>query len=428
MARPRLNVRIVLALLAITLLPIGLVSWSLTRSSEQAERGKLNMQVALSLQAALSGLEQQLSAKDADLQSLVQKQALIAAIRTGNQRRVAALLPAGTTVRMEGVTIGQRSPVALARSLTVDLGSSPIARISCFLPLTPALLARIGRPLPLAGTTFAVANREGRILVGTGRGEQLPASGEVTLDGIRYGLFSTRLGQTPYRLVALAPQQHLRHVISTQRIKLLIIVGLTLFVSLALALLLGAPMIASLGDVFRRAEHAHTDELTSLENRRAFKEALTREIQRSQRYGSPLTLALFDLDRFKQVNDRYGHPAGDRVLVASARAVERNLRETDVLARVGGEEFAVLLPNTDLNDAAELAERLRAALQAISPLSTDVDTRISASFGVVELDRTSDDDAGEALIAAADSALYNAKSLGRNRVFAERLSKANQIS
>jgi diguanylate cyclase (GGDEF)-like protein len=311
--------------------------------------------------------------------------------------------------------------------LTVDLGSSPIAGISRFLPLTPALLARTRRPLPLAGTTFAVANREGRILVRTGRGEQLPASGEVTLGSVRYGPFSTRLLQSPYRLVALAPEQHFQPIF-TQQTKLLVIVGLTLFVSLALALLLGATMIASLGDVFRRAEHARTDELTSLGSRRAFREALTREIQRSHRHGSPLTLALFDVDRFKQVNDRCGHPAGDRVLVASARAVERNLRETDVLALVGGEEFAVMLPNTDPNGAAELTERLRAALQPISPPSTDVDTQISASFGVVELDKTSDDDAGEALIAAADSALYNAKSLGRNRVFAERLSEVNQVT
>ena len=88
----------------------------------------------------------------------------------------------------------------------------------------------------------------------------------------------------------------------------------------------------------------------------------------------------------------------------------------------------MLLPDTDLDGAAELAERLRMALQAISPLSTDIDAQISASFGVVELDRTSDDDAGEALVTAADGALYNAKSLGRNQVHAEHLSQADHRS
>jgi diguanylate cyclase (GGDEF)-like protein len=286
--------------------------------------------------------------------------------------------------------------------------------------LTPALLAQIGRPLPLKGTTFVIVNRNGRILVGTGRGEHIPRTGDTTRGAARYRTFSTGLGQAPYRLQALVPEHHLQHVISKERTKLLIIIGLTLLVSVALAFILAGPMLASLGDLFRRAEHAHTDELTSLPNRRAFKEALTREIQRSQRYGSPLTLALFDLDGFKLVNDRFGHPAGDRVLIASARAVERNLRESDVFARVGGEEFAVLLPNTNLDGAAELAERLRAALLAISPLVTDVDTEISASFGVAELDQASNDEAGESLIAAADAALYNAKWLGRNRVFSER--------
>jgi diguanylate cyclase (GGDEF)-like protein len=308
------------------------------------------------------------------------------------------------------------------------VNSRPLAQLSRSLALTPSLLARIGRPRPLQGTTFAVANRAGRALVGAGRGQQLPSSGDVTVGGVHYRTFSAALGPAPYRLQALVPEQHLQQAISKERMKLVIIVGLTVFVALVLALLLGGSMLASLGDLFRKAEHADTDELTSLPNRRAFKEALTKEIHRSKRYGHPLSLALFDLDRFKQVNDRFGHLAGDRVLQATARAVERNLRDTDVFARVGGEEFAVLLPDSDLDGAAELAERLRVALQAISPLSTDVDTQLSASFGVVELDRTSDDDAGEALIAAADAALYNAKSLGRNQVHAEHLSQADHRS
>ena len=157
-------------------------------------------------------------------------------------------------------------------------------------------------------------------------------------------------------------------------------------------------------------------------------EALTHEIQRAKRYGTPLSLTLFDLDHFKQVNDTHGHPAGDRVLVAVARTVEQSLRESDVLARVGGEEFVVLLPNTNEEGAVDFAERLREALQAISPLTLELDAQITASFGVVEFDRDSDDSTGDALIAAADAALYNAKWLGRNRVFSGRVPEHDEIT
>ena len=187
-------------------------------------------------------------------------------------------------------------------------------------------------------------------------------------------------------------------------------------------------MFASLRELFRRAEHADIDELTSLPNRRAFREALTHEIQRSTRYGAPLSLILFDLDYFKRINDTHGHPAGDRVLVAAARAVERNLRESDVFARVGGEEFAVLLPNTSDDGAVDLAERLRAALQAISPLALDVDAQVTASFGVVEFDAGSHDPTGESLIAGADAALYSAKRSGRNQVFSESAAEHHEVS
>ena len=118
-------------------------------------------------------------------------------------------------------------------------------------------------------------------------------------------------------------------------------------------------MLTSLRELFRRAEHADTDELTSLPNRRAFKEALTHEIQRAKRYGTPLSLTLFDLDHFKQVNDtlRPSRPETGFSSRRRTRCSSESLRGSDTLARVGGEEFAVLLPNTN----EEGARRLRRA-------------------------------------------------------------------
>jgi diguanylate cyclase (GGDEF)-like protein len=250
----------------------------------------------------------------------------------------------------------------------------------------------------------------------------------VTLGGTRYRTYSAGLGVAPYRLQALVPERHLQQAVSSERKRLFLIIGLTVFAALALVFAFGGSMLTSLRELFRRAEHADTDELTSLPNRRAFNQALIHELQRAKRYGTPLSLTLFDLDHFKQVNDTHGHPAGDRVLVAATHAVERNLRESDVFARVGGEEFAVLLPNTSHEGAAEFAERLRAALQAINPLAPEVDAHVTASFGVAEFDHGSDDPTGETLIAAADAALYNAKWLGRNRVFSARVTDHDEVS
>ena len=424
----RLTVQIALTVLALALIPVALVGLSMTRSSEAAERGRLDAQVVLSLQAAVSDIEGALLATETNVQNAARSTALIDAIRRDNRAEIARRLPPGTTVTIHGVTIGRRPPVALTRSVVVEIGHRAVAEISSALPLTSAVLAHLGRPLPVAGTTFAVVDKSGAIVVGQDPGSTLPTRGDVTLGGTRYRTYSAGLGVVPYRLQALVPERHFQQAISSQRKRLALIVGLTVFVALALVFAFGGSMLTSLRELFRRAEHAGTDDLTSLPNRRVFKEALMHEIQRAKRYGTPLSLTLFDLDHFKQVNDTHGHPAGDRVLVAATHAVERNLRESDVFARVGGEEFAVLLPNTSEEGALDFAERLRAALQAISPLALEVDAQITASFGVVEFDRDSDDSTGERLIAAADAALYNAKWLGRNRVFSARVPEHDEVS
>ncbi len=424
----RLTVQIALTVLALALIPVALVGLSMTRSSEAAERGRLDAQVELSLQAAVSDIEGALLATETNVQNAARSTALIDAIGRDNRAEIARRLPPGTTVTIHGVTIGRRPPVALTRSVVVEIGHRAVAEISSALPLTSAVLAHLGQPLPVAGTTFAVVDKSGVIVVGRDRGSTLPTRGDVTLGGTRYRTYNAGLGVVPYRLQALVPERHFQQAISTQRKRLALIVGLTVFVALALVFAFGGSMLTSLRELFRRAEHADTDDLTSLPNRRAFKEALMHEIQRAKRYGTPLSLTLFDLDHFKQVNDTHGHPAGDRVLVAATRAVERNLRESDVFARVGGEEFAVLLPNTSEEGAVDFAERLRTALQAISPLALEVDAQITASFGVIEFDRDSDDSTGERLIAAADAALYNAKWLGRNRVSSARVPEHNEAS
>jgi diguanylate cyclase (GGDEF)-like protein len=161
---------------------------------------------------------------------------------------------------------------------------------------------------------------------------------------------------------------------------------------------------------------AVTDELTGLANARAFRSILDREIERSRRFQTPLGLLMADLDDFKQVNDRHGHPQGDEVL-ASVAAVLRDLsRDIDAPARYGGEELAVVLPQTDAEGAALLAERMREAVERlrVPRVSGRGSLRVTASFGVASMPESASD--GEQLVAAADAALYRAKRGGKNRV------------
>jgi diguanylate cyclase (GGDEF)-like protein len=161
---------------------------------------------------------------------------------------------------------------------------------------------------------------------------------------------------------------------------------------------------------------AVTDELTGLANRRRFQQVLAGEIERSRRFGQHVGLVLLDLDNFKSINDTYGHPAGDLVLQEVARILRESLREIDQPARYGGEEYAAILPGTDIDGAFELAERVRAGIEGLAlPIRTDGGERlrITASFGAAMLPGSAED--LEGLIAAADSALYDAKHAGKNR-------------
>ena len=160
---------------------------------------------------------------------------------------------------------------------------------------------------------------------------------------------------------------------------------------------------------------AHTDSLTGLNNRRFFMQRLSEEVARVRRHGSRLAVLLFDLDHFKRVNDTYGHDAGDRILQAVAGASAKVKRLTDVAARIGGEEFALLLPETDLDGATQMALRLREAIEQMrSANPEDSQIRVTASIGVAHVSQSSRD--VENVLKLADEALYEAKGLGRNRV------------
>ncbi len=162
------------------------------------------------------------------------------------------------------------------------------------------------------------------------------------------------------------------------------------------------------------AKLAATDLLTGLPNRHYFVKTAKMEVERVSRFGSAAAAVMIDIDRFKAVNDTYGHTGGDEALRCFARACKTPLRQIDVLARIGGEEFAVILPGTSETGAIKVAEKLRRAVAEAPVGSGRNKFNITASFGVAEI-RVTDRSVDECL-GRADTALYAAKDAGRNRV------------
>jgi len=162
---------------------------------------------------------------------------------------------------------------------------------------------------------------------------------------------------------------------------------------------------------------AVTDPLTGLRNRRYMDTHLERMIDKARASGAPLSLLAFDLDRFKQVNDTFGHAAGDSVLREFSRRLLDNTRSVDLVARLGGEEFVVVMPDAGVDAARAAAERVRGAIEATAFVENDRVIPVTVSVGVSSL--RPDGDGAARLIARADAALYIAKAAGRNRVILE---------
>lgn len=160
-------------------------------------------------------------------------------------------------------------------------------------------------------------------------------------------------------------------------------------------------------------ELALKDALTELPNRQAYNDYIEKELARVMRHGSPLSMAVCDVDKFKQVNDNYGHLAGDKVLKVIAKVISQSLRKSDFIARFGGEEFVVLFPETDLEAAMTVAEKMRITVESCPFHFKEKRVPVTASFGVTQF---AEGDSADSLFSRADKALYQAKRQGRNCV------------
>ena len=169
-----------------------------------------------------------------------------------------------------------------------------------------------------------------------------------------------------------------------------------------------------------------TDGLTSLRNRRAFDQQLPAALEHARRYQRSLSLAVIDIDHFKSINDTYGHDAGDAILRGVAQLIASGTRQTDYTARIGGEEFAILLPETALFEGLQFAEKLRNLVASSTIRVGDTGHRVTVSIGIANVPHSQVHDADE-LFRAADQALYRAKANGRNRVEMEKRRTSHSV-
>jgi diguanylate cyclase (GGDEF)-like protein len=345
--------------------------------------------------------------------SLPLQRALLAGDRA-SMRRIALAHHARIVTGRQRIDELPRRPRVIATA-KITGRSAAVAWVSLGVEIGRPLLKLLERTTPLPPHGSLVFVRHGKVVAGGPAGARYAVKGgEVTLGSGAYAARGVPLGAASVRVFAIEPVAAIDARTAPYRRRLLIVAALTLAVVAGLAMRLGRPLLRVFGEASRLRRQARTDSLTGLLNRRAFDDKLAREVETAGSLGYDVTLVLCDLDKFKQINDRYGHPVGDEVLRAVGGVLAASVRDRDIAARYGGEELALILPGTPLLGGRRLSERIRRKLEELE-IETEGGERIpvTASFGAASFPTHG---SPTSLVAAADGALYEAKDAGRNRV------------
>src|SRR4051794_8855897 len=414
----RVALQLLAGLLVVAGIPVVATVRILDANALRNERARADAALQAQLQQAgqtLQALSDNAATRAEDISRSPQLQT---AFLTGNRRvivRIAHRNPTMVFYLRRDRVAGQVAPTALTRTVSLTLNGATVGRVVSQLPLGSGLARRIQKGTTRARVDQLLIARDGRV-VGSGARVHLEDR-TVTVGNRQYrGTLLPVPNAAGTKLVAVRPEHAISAAVAPYQHRVLYAALGSFALLVLVGLLFGGPILRGLGDFRRVVSQAATDSLTGLANRWSFDEELALEWRRAHRIGDELSLVLLDLDDFKQVNDTYGHPAGDAVLRAVGELLATGVRQIDLAARYGGEEFVILSPESDLKGAMQLARRLRTALNKKSIVLPDGRRlKVTGSFGVATKAELG---SAEELIAAADAALYEAKRAGKNRVVA----------
>jgi diguanylate cyclase (GGDEF)-like protein len=378
-----------LTLTAVAIFPIAFVSYAIVRDEVRNVTRNIDFDVQSAAQSAQSRFSRLLDRRQLHAVTAASSPRLQAAIRghdtaelEGFARRNDLLL------EVDGHTYGQRLENAATARVQLVGGGDGLSSVLAQVPTNAATLRRVSAGAA-DGVRVAFVQPGGPEPGESARGVTVPAAKNVHIRAYVPAAIESHRKNAAYLRVVEAG--------------LLALAALML-----LTLVLARPLLRAFRWTEEQASEARIDSLTALANRRAVEEILAAEISRAERFAHQLAVVLLDLDRFKEINDSFGHAAGDVMLRAVSRLLTSLARQGDTVARWGGEEFIVVLPETDPAGAERFAERLRRTIEAHSVGEMQTTTSCGVASMVAE-------DTVEDLLGAADQALYLAKSNGRNR-------------
>jgi diguanylate cyclase (GGDEF)-like protein len=378
-----------LTLTAVAIFPIAFVSYAIVRDEVRNVTRNIDFDVQSAAQSAQSRFSRLLDRRQLHAVTAASSPRLQAAIRDhdtaeleGFARRNDLLL------EVDGHTYGQRLENAATARVQLVGGGDGLSSVLAQVPTNAATLRRVSAGAA-DGVRVAFVQPGGPEPWESARGVTVPAAKNVHIRAYVPAAIESHRKNAAYLRVVEAG--------------LLALAALML-----LTLVLARPLLRAFRWTEEQASEARIDSLTALANRRAVEEILAAEISRAERFAHQLAVVLLDLDRFKEINDSFGHAAGDVMLRAVSRLLTSLARQGDTVARWGGEEFIVVLPETDPAGAERFAERLRRTIEAHSVGEMQTTTSCGVASMVAE-------DTVEDLLGAADQALYLAKSNGRNR-------------
>jgi diguanylate cyclase (GGDEF)-like protein len=376
-----------LTLTAVAIFPIAFVSYVVVRDEVRNVNRNIDFETRDAAQSAQARFSRLLDRRQLQAVALAAAPQLQAAIRRHDTASLARLARRNRLlIEVHGHSYGRRLEHAFPARAQLVSGGHDIGSVVAQLPADEATLRQLS-----AGAA------EGMQLAYIGLGTRPESGRGATLP------LAQHIGIHAYLPAAIVSHRKNAAYLRVVEAGLLALLAMML-----LTLVLARPLLRAFRWTEEQASEARIDALTGLANRRALEEILAAEISRAQRFAHQLAVVLLDLDRFKEINDSFGHAAGDVMLRAVSRLLTSLARQGDTVARWGGEEFVVVLPETDLAGAQRFAERLRRTIEAhaVGEMKT------SASCGVATM---LPEDNVEELLGAADQALYQAKSNGRNR-------------